>query len=141
MRMELTDKEQLGLNLKCILKLEALGIHIEDVKEKDLRLLYYFSVPEKSTLKNNENSNYDITTSDGLIELAKSTFTAIIVESCKAEFGDDDEEFYEDVENNISDYASFFAKIRKGEVWDEEMGKAAIEKFVDEIKNNSYEQV
>lgn len=139
--MELTNKEQLALNLKYVLELEALGIHIEDVKEKDLRLLYYFSVPEKSTLKNNENLNYDITTSDGLIELAKSTFTAIIVELCKAEFGDDDEEFYEDVENNISDYASFFAKVRNGEIWDEEMGKVAIEKLVDEIKNNSYKQV
>ena len=47
------------------------------------------------------------------------------------EFDDDeeDEEFYNDVKNNISEYASFFAKVRKGEVWNEEMGKAAIQKI------------
>lgn len=138
--MEIRDKEQFASNLKAIMSLEVLGIHVEDVKEKDFRLLYYFSVPEKSTIKNNENSNYDVTTSDGLIEIAKTTFTEIIIESCKSEFGND-EEFYEEVENNISDYASFFAKVRKGEVWDEEMGRLAVDKFLNEIENNSYKQV
>lgn len=139
--MKISDKEQFTVNLKALMGLEALGIHVEDVKEKNLRLLYYFSVPEKSTMKNNKNSNYDITTSDGLIELAKLTLTTIIIESCKSEFGDDDEEFYEEVENNISDYASFFAKVRKGEIWNEEMGRTAVDKLLNEIKNNSYKQV
>ena len=57
-------------------------------------------------------------------------------------FGDtEDEEFYKDIENNISDYALFFTKVRKGEVWDKEMGKAAVNKIVEELKNSSYKQV
>ena len=28
-----------------------MGIHIEDTKEQDFKQLYYFSVPERSTLK------------------------------------------------------------------------------------------
>jgi preprotein translocase subunit Sss1 len=92
-------------------------------------------------MKNNKNSNYDITTSDELIELAKLTLTTIIIESCKSEFGDDDEEFYEEVENNIFDYTSFFAKVRKGEIWNEEMGRVAVDKFLKEIENNLYKHV
>ena len=53
----------------------------------------------------------------------------------------DGEEFYRDVENNISDYVLFFAKVRKGEVWNKEMGKAAVNKAVESLKNLSYKQV
>ena len=54
---------------------------------------------------------------------------------------EEDEEFYRDVENNISDYVLFFAKVRKGEVWNKEMGKAAVNKAVESLKNLSYKQV
>lgn len=123
--------------------MEYYGIHIEDTREKDFKQLYYFSVPERSTIEISNALNDKIKTADGLIEIAKESFTQIIIDSCKSEFDDDeeDEEFYNDVKNNISEYASFFAKVRKGEVWNEEMGKAAIQKITDEIKNNSYKQV
>ena len=65
----------------------------------------------------------------------------MILDSCKSEFDDEDEEFYKDVENNISDYALFFAKVRKGEVWNKKMGKAAVNKAVESLKNLSYKQV
>lgn len=67
----------------------------------------------------------------------------MILDSCKSEFedGEEDEEFYKDVENNISDYALFFAKVRKGEVWNKEMGKTAVNKAVKPLKNLSYKQV
>ena len=35
----------------------------------------------------------------------------------------------------------FFAKVRRGEVWDKKMGKAAVNKVVEPLKNLSYKQV
>ena len=141
--IEISDRKQIESNLKVVLSLEYYGIHIEDAKEQDFKILYYFSVPEKSTIEIDNALNDKIKTADGLIEIAKESFTQIIIDSCKSEFDDDeeDEEFYNDVKNNISDYALFYAKVREGEVWNEEMGKAAIQKITDEIKNNSYKRV
>nr|DAX93747.1 MAG TPA: hypothetical protein [Caudoviricetes sp.] len=116
-----------------------MGIHIEDTKEQGFKQLYYFSVPERSTLKT-ESAKEQAETADDLIQVAKVALTEMILNSCKSEF-EEDEEFYKDVENNISDYALFFAKVRKGEVWDKEMGKAAVNKAVEPLKNLSYKQV
>lgn len=140
--METSNSKQTEENLKTVLTLEYLGIHIEDIKERDFKQLYYFSVPERSTLKV-ETAKEQAETADDLIQVAKAALTEMILNSCKSEFGDgeEDEEFYKDVENNISDYALFFAKVRKGEVWDKEMGKAAVNKAVEQLKNLSYKQV
>ena len=136
------NPKQIEENLKTILTLEYLGIHIEDTKEKDFKQLYYFSVPERSMLKV-ESAKEQAETSEDLIDVAKAALTEMILDSCKSEFddGEEDEEFYKDVENNISDYALFFAKVRKGEVWNKEMGKAAVNKAVEQLKNSSYKQV
>lgn len=130
-------------NLEIILSLEYYGIHIEDIKEQDLKQLYFFSVPEKSTLKTNyDNLNDLIKEKDGLIKLAKDVLSAANVNSCRAVFGDEeDEEFYDDIRNNIFDYVSFFAKVRYGEIWNKEMGDAAIMRAIDEIKNNTYKLI
>ena len=134
------NKKQIEENLKTVLTLEYMGIHIENTKEQGFKQLYYFSVPERSTLKV-EYAKEQAETADDLIQVAKATLTEMILDSCKSEFDDEDEEFYKDVENNISDYALFFAKVRKGEVWNKEMGKAAVNKAVEPLKNLSYKQV
>lgn len=134
------NPKQIEENLKTVLTLEYMGIHIEDTKEQGFKQLYYFSVPERSTLKT-ESAKEQAETADDLIQVAKATLTEMILDSCKSEFDDEDEEFYKDVENNISDYALFFAKVRKGEVWNKEMGKAAVNKAVELLKNLSYKQV
>lgn len=135
------NKKQIEENLKTVLTLEYMGIHIEDTKEQDFKQLYYFSVPERSTLKV-ESVRKQVETADDLIKVAKETLTKMILDSCKSVFGDaEDEEFYKDIENNIPDYALFFSKVRKGEVWDKEMGKTAVNKIVEELKNSSYKQV
>ena len=141
--METTNSKQTEENLKTVLTLEYLGIHIEDIRERDFKQLYYFSVPEKSTIETNDFLNDQIKTSDGLIQVAKDFLAVMILDSCKSEFDDEeeDEEFYKDVENNISEYALFFVKVRQGEVWDEEMGKTAVNKAVELLKNLSYKQV
>ena len=133
------NSKQIKENLKTVLTLEYMGIHIEDVVD-DFKQLYYFSVPERSTLKV-ESVKEQAETADDLIQVAKAALTEMILDSCKSEFDDEDEEFYKDVENNISDYALFFAKVRKGEVWNKEMGKAAVNKAVESLKNLSYKQV
>ena len=117
-----------------------MGIHIENTKEQGFKQLYYFSVPERSTLKV-ESAKEQAETADDLIKVAKAALTEMILDSCKSEFDDEDEEFYKDVKNNISDYALFFAKVRKGEVWNKEMGKAAVNKAVEPLKSLSYKQV
>lgn len=140
--MKLNNSKQIKENLKTVLTLEYIGIHIEDTKEQGFKQLYYFSVPERSTLKV-ESAKEQAETADDLIQVAKAALTEMILDSCKSEFedGEEDEEFYKDVENNISDYALFFVKVRKGEVWDKEMGKAAVNKVAEQLKNLSYEQV
>lgn len=134
------NPKQIEENLKTVLTLEYMGIHIEDTKEQGFKQLYYFSVPERSTLKT-ESAKEQAETADDLIKVAKAALTEMILDSCKSEFDDEDEEFYKDVENNISDYALFFAKVRKGEVWNKEMGKAAVNKAVKPLKNLLYKQV
>ena len=136
--IEFNNPKQIKENLRAFLALEYLGVHIEEIKESDFKQLYYFSVPERSTLKV-ESEESQAETADDLIQIAKETLIAIILNSCKAEVRD--EEFYKDVKDNISDYVAFFAKIRKGEVWNEEMGQAAMKKISDEFKNNAYKQV
>lgn len=140
--MELNNPKQIEENLKTVLTLEYMGIHIEDTKEKGFKQLYYFSVPERSTLKV-ESAKEQAETSDDLIKVAKAALTEMILDLCKSEFDDDEEneKFYKDVENNISDYVLFFAKVRRGEVWDKKMGKAAVNKVVEPLKNLSYKQV
>ena len=135
------NSKQIKENLKTVLTLEYMGIHIEDTKEQDFKQLYYFSVPERSTLKV-ESAKEQAETADDLIKVAKETLIKMMLDSCKSVFGDaEDEEFYKDIENNISDYALFFTKVRKGEVWDKEMGKTAVNKIVEQLKNSSYKQV
>ena len=140
--MELNNPKQIEENLKTVLTLEYMGIHIEDTKEKGFKQLYYFSVPERSTLKV-ESAKEQAETADDLIKVAKAALTEMILDLCKSEFDDDEEneKFYTDVENNISDYVLFFAKVRRGEVWDKKMGKAAVNKVVEPLKNLSYKQV
>lgn len=136
------NSKQIKENLKTVLTLEYMGIHIEDTKEQDFKQLYYFSVPERSTLKV-ESAKEQAETADDLIKVAKAALTEMILDSCKSEYADGEEyeEFYKDVENNISEYALFFAKVRQGEVWNKEMGKAAVNKTVESLKNLSYKQV
>lgn len=130
------NQKQIEENIKTILALEYMGIYIENIKEQGFKQLYYFSVPERSTLKV-ESAKEQAETADDLIKVAKAALTEMILYSCKVEF----KEVYKDIENNISDYALFFAKVRKGEVWDKEMGKAAVNKAVEPLKNLSYKQV
>lgn len=140
--MEITNSKQTEENFKTVLTLEYMGIHMEDTKEQGFKQLYYFSVPEKSTLKI-ESAKEQAETADDLIKVAKAALTEMILDSCKSEYADGEEyeEFYKDVENNISEYALFFAKVRQGEVWNKEMGKAAVNKIVESLKNLSYKQV
>ena len=125
--------EYIKENLRIILKLEYLGIHIEDIKEKDFKQLFYFSVPERSTLQ--------FESAKDLINVAKTTFIKMVLDSCKSEFDDEEyEEFLKDVGNNISDYILFFAKVRQGEVWNKEMGETAVNN-IKQFEMPSYKQV
>lgn len=142
------NKEQIQDNLKVILTLEYLGVHIEDTKEETdkygitSKQVYYFSVPEKSTIElEDKELNGKIKTSYDLITLAKEELLNMVIESCKNEFGKDDE-FIKEVENDISNYLKFYAKVRNGEVWNKELGNKAIKKITDELKNVSrYKEV
>nr|DAT08971.1 MAG TPA: hypothetical protein [Bacteriophage sp.] len=118
-----------------------MGIHIEDVVD-DFKQLYYFSVPERSILKV-ESVKEQAETAEDLMKVAKTILTEIILDTYKAELadGEEDEEFYKDVENNISEYALFFAKVRQGEIWNKEMGKAAVNKALGKFQNPLYRQV
>ena len=133
------SKEQIEKNLKTVLTLEWLGVHIEDTKEVTdeygipSKTVYYFSVPETSTIEvEDKELSKKIQSSDSLISLAKEEILDMLMDSYKDVFGDD-EEFLEEVKNNTSDYFKFYAKVRKGETWTKELGDAMVKKLTDEI--------
>lgn len=133
------SREQIEKNLKTVLTLEWLGIHIEDTKETNdgygipSKTVYYFSVPETSTIEiEDKEVSERIKTSEGLISLAKEEILNMLMDFCKDVFGDD-EEFLEEMKNNISDYFKFYAKVRTGEKWTKELGDAMVEKLTNEI--------
>ena len=133
------SKEQIEKNLKTVLTLEWLGVHIEDTKEVTdeygilSKTVYYLSVPETSTIEVEDMElSKKIRSSDSLISLAKEEILDMLMDSCKDVFSDD-EEFLEDVKNNTSDYFKFYAKVRKGETWTKELGDAMVKKLTDEI--------
>ena len=143
------DKQkQLKNYLNIIFCLEWLGIRMEETKEeKDSywfsgKTAYYFSVPELSTIEvENQELNARIKTSDGLKSLAKETLTDMMIDACEQEYGED-KRFIEDVKNDISNYFKFYAKVRKGEVWTEELGDKRIKELTEEIqKASGYEEL
>ena len=133
------SREQIEKNLKTVLTLEWLGVHIEDTKEVTdeygipSKTVYYLSVPEMSTIEvEDKELSKKIQSLDSLITLAKEEIVDMLMDSCKDVFGDD-EEFLEEVKNNTSDYFKFYAKVRKGETWTKELGDAMVKKLTDEI--------
>lgn len=142
------DKKQLTDNFKTILNLEWLGVRIEDTKEErgnmgfTTKTVYYYSVPEFSIIElDNQDLNSRIKTSDGLKLLAKETLIDMLINSCK-EVYPDDEEFIEDVKNNISECFKFCAKVRVGEVWNKEMGDNRVKELCEDVqKAAQYKEV
>ena len=131
--------EQIKSNVTIILNLEYLGVRFEETKDEydSHRVIpktaYYYSVPESSTLDvESEALNDRIKTANDLKRLAKDILIDMIVNNCKKEFGEDDE-FVSDVKNNINDYFKFYAKVRKGEVWNKELAEQRIREIDAEI--------
>lgn len=133
------SKEQLEKNLKTVLTLEWLGVHIEDTKEVTdeygipSKTIYYFSVPETSTIEvKNKELNKKIKTPEGLIALTKESITDMLIDCCNDIF-DDDKEFIEEIKNNTSDYFKFYAKVRTGEKWNKDLGDAMVKQLTDDL--------
>jgi hypothetical protein len=127
-------------NLNIILLLEWLGVRMENVKEDyEDKTVYYYSVPESSTIEVDDTElNARIKTADGLKLVAKEALTTILVNTCRAEFSDD-EEFIAEIQNHFADYFQFYAKVRYGEVWTKEYGDERLEKIKSEL--TEYQEV
>lgn len=142
------SKEQMASNLETVLKLEWLGVRIEDVKEQQdpvtfmVKTIYYFSVPESSTIEiEGASFNDKIKTANDLKLFAKEQLTEMVIDTIKNTFPDE-EDFIEDVKNNTSEYFKFYAKVREGEIWNEELGNKRIEELSSDLKlMNSYSEV
>jgi hypothetical protein len=128
--------DQIKENLYAVLMLEYLGIHIEKTregsKEPDGRMVYFFSVPETSSIHKDDLG--DTTTADGLIKVAKEAYLEMIIDSYKSVFGDEDTWVIDQIKQNPSHYAKFYAKVRTGEEWNEELGKERLADLTEEIK-------
>lgn len=142
------NKELVLDSANVILNLEYLGVHFEDTKEEKskyglyTKMAYYFSVPESSTIEvDNEELNARIKTADGLKRLAKDELIAIFVKAYENDF-EKDKDLLDYLKNNTSDYLKFYAKVRKGEVWNKELGDQRIKELIDEVqKASGYEVV
>ena len=132
-------KERIKENAIITCKLEYLGVRFEDTKEYPEKILFYFSVPESSTIEVNDvKLNADIKTADGLKHLAKEMIIEMVAKSTP----ECDEDFIEYLKNNSSDYLQFFAKVRKGEVWTKELGEQRMQELMEEIRiTGGYEVV
>lgn len=135
------NNEQLLKNFKTTLLLEWYGIRMEESKEIGYTTHYYISVPESSTIETEDRElNTKVKTADGLISIAKDMLVKMLLDSCQSEF--DDDEFTQDVKDNISEYLKVYAKIRKGEVWTREMGDTRLKEIEAEFKQvMEYEEV
>lgn len=134
--------KQLLNNLKTSFLLEWYGIRMEDNKEIGVTTHQYISVPESSTIEvEDPELNTKIKTADGLMSIAKDMLVKMLLDSCRI-VSDNDEEFVQEVKDNISEYLKVYAKVRKGEVWTEEMGDARIKEVEAEIRQASeYKEV
>lgn len=151
-------KEYFIDSLQTLLKLEWLGVRIEDVKEESqgvfyvtTKTVYYYSVPESSTIeldnKTSESLNDRIKSSDGLAALAKQCLIDMALKSCVTAYSDD-KEFIEDIKNNPSEYLEdfkFCVRVRKGEVWSKEKGDNRLKELREDIRkaclHNDYEEI
>lgn len=136
------NEEDLKEIIEISLYLEYLGIHEEKTGQTEKGLIYFFSVPEKSTIEAKNDEDKDkIQTSDGLIKLAKDTLIELFIKMLFTEFDEDDpfhKKFMEELKNDPSGIVKFYAKVRKDETWTEEMGQKAMNKV---IENCSYKKV
>ena len=132
-------KERIKENAIIACKLEYLGVRFEDTKEYPEKLLFYFSVPESSTIEVNDvKLNADIKTADGLKHLAKE----MIIEMIAKSIPECDDDFIDYLKNNSSDHLQCFAKVRKGEVWTKELGEQRMQELMEEIRRTGgYEVV
>lgn len=113
--------------------LEYYGVQIGDCGEDiDGYYKFRFSVPESSTV-NSENEEIDklIKTSSGLMAIAKHYTLECLMSICDKE---EEEKYYKSF---LNEHVKFLAKVRTGEVWTEEMGKARVEELVKQIKEAS----
>lgn len=122
------DKDYYKQAMLATMELEWLGIKFIEAKEMTDKyghfdkLNVFYSVPEYSTIEvEDKELNERIKTAEQLKILAKDVVKESIIKHNKSEYPDD-EELVNELENNFSNYYTFYCKIRKGEVWTKEMG-------------------
>ena len=135
------NNEQLLKNFKTTLLLEWYGIRMEESEEVGYTTHQYISVPESSTIEvKDPELNTKVKTADGLISIAKDMLVKMLLDSCQSEFNDD--EFTQEVKDNISEYLKVYAKVRKGEVWTEDMSDARLKEIEAKFKQAmEYEEI
>ena len=108
---------------KTILVLEYLGIQMEDILHEDFgKSIVKFSVPERSELSVSLESDVDYHTAEGLMKYAKQ----LLIEDWLDDLG-------EEFKDQIADYVRFYAKVRKGEVWNEDLAYKRLKEITSQI--------
>lgn len=148
------DKETIAeINSGAII-MEYVGIKLVDAKTKHeygdnpvdrlvpkFLIQYYFTVPESSTLDKPihdiDFDKVDLKTSEGLINYGKEAIKHLVLAYTKNQRKDMDTEEAEEYKNFLIDSLRFYAKVRKGDIWDNEKAKTAISKILNEMKENS----
>lgn len=156
--------EMLGESLRYTTCLEYLGIHVVDIRrdkqyrqktgnEQEDRILslmdgYFgpesknvikFTVPESSILEVTDETTKEIIkdmpyhTSEDLIQLMKKIFLDDISMLGATEDMKNDPHFRPYLENTVK----FLAKVRKGDVWDNERADKVVQKILSELRTLS----
>lgn len=141
------NKEQFKQYLEELYTLEYIGIRLEDIKvERDslgfvTKQIVYYSVPESCLIDiDNEEFTKANKSLDDFILFAKNLLTDLILGINEED--NEDKDMMKDVKENLSEYFNFRVKVRKGEVWTRELGKARLEELNSQIKaRTEYKEV
>lgn len=136
------DKEEMRKILTISTNLEYLGIHLEDIKYTDIRDMFkddvlmriFFTIPESSTLHDedkDEETNRLYKTQEGLITITKRMIGEILITSNEDILDDEELEQYR---SGTSPRIRFYAKVRAGEVWSNERAEQRMQEMLDEMK-------
>lgn len=140
-------RERLKSYFDVMIRLEYLGIHIEGTRDEQYgispKTIYYYSVPESSTIETeDEEFNKRIKTSDDLMKFGKEMILEMIYDSCEKAYGEEDKWLLDELKKDPSEFFKFRAKVRKGEIWNEELGKLRIKELSEQIeKPSEYKEI
>lgn len=133
----MNEKEAMLKILNTAITLQYVGVDMDAPNTFDLGTngIVKFSVPEyfddkfKESIKGSVAENWDFSNTDNFMKNIKEVILDIAID-----YAATDDLFEESDRELLKGFIKFYAKVRKGETWTEEMAKTKSEKLIEQIK-------